>query len=74
MILILVFLPKGLKGLIMKFKIEIDLDNDAFQENSNLELARILGEIIFNLKKYNYTTVIKDLNGNTVGNAVLAEK
>jgi hypothetical protein len=57
----------------MTFKLNIDCDNDAFYgEQKHAELARILREIADRLEEYGGLTgtVVRDINGNTVGNAV----
>ena len=53
----------------MNFKIEINMDNAAFQPNHESELRRILMDIA-NKIQYSTTTSpqnCRDLNGNTVG-------
>jgi hypothetical protein len=51
----------------MKLKIEIDMDNSAFEDNPN-ELSEILADLAGSLKyrKFNDGS-IRDSNGNTVG-------
>jgi len=58
----------------MKFKLEIDMDNDAFYQNRRLELVRILNSVIESIKTYgndNFDIRIKDINGNTIGRATI---
>jgi hypothetical protein len=51
----------------MKFKLEIDMDNSAFQDNPN-ELSEILADLAGLLKHRKFNDgFIKDSNGNTVG-------
>jgi hypothetical protein len=65
----------------MKFKIEIDLENDAFQggyETENEEISRILEEISYYVKRNTYTVNVphfeRDLNGNKVGFSIFTNK
>lgn len=52
----------------MKLKIEIDLDNAAFEPDANEEIARILGDLS-GMRLYDESPIrIRDNNGNTVGN------
>lgn len=57
----------------MKLLIDIAMDNAAFKECPNLETARILEDYAKELKWGLTITEInlKDLNGNTVGKAVI---
>ena len=54
----------------MKAKIEINLDNDAFQPSAGPELARILRNLAQDLDDYPdaFGIGVMDVNGNTVGN------
>ena len=62
----------------MKLEIEIDLENDAFQDDNNArECARILREWC---EKFEGTTLdrydtwtLRDINGHTVGHVWIAE-
>jgi hypothetical protein len=49
----------------MEFKLRISMDNDAFVECPEVELARILDQVAAQL--YNGAGKCRDLNGNTVG-------
>ena len=53
----------------MKAKIEINLDNDAFQPSAGPELARILRNLANDLDEHPdaYGIVVADINGNSVG-------
>jgi|TARA_Y100000310_G_scaffold150484_1_gene149931 hypothetical protein len=53
----------------MKAKIEIELDNDAFQPSAGPELARILRNLANDLDEYPDACeiVVADINGNSVG-------
>ncbi len=53
----------------MKAKIEINLDNDAFQPSAGPELARILRRLAIDLDEHPdaYEIVVADINGNSVG-------
>lgn len=52
----------------VKFFVNIDSDNDAFQDgNAAAELQRILRRIVQQLDVSDGGEVIKDVNGNTVG-------
>ena len=63
----------------MKFKITIDLSNDAFQENANFSIAAILDEvsedlteILTNPEPLNGKK-LRDINGNTVGRVTVTK-
>ena len=53
----------------MKAKIEINLNNDAFQPSAGPELARILRNLANDLDEHPdaYGIVVADINGNSVG-------
>ena len=53
----------------MKAKIEINLDNDAFQPSAGPELARILRNLANDLDEHPDACeiVVVDINGNSVG-------
>jgi hypothetical protein len=59
----------------MKFKLEIDMDNDAFAEEPNYELGRILEKLAedthFEARMIPYDRRVMDINGNTVGRATI---
>lgn len=61
-------LSKNTRKRHMKFKIEIDLENEAFAENPN-ETARILRDIVrfIELNDALLNKTLRDVNGNTVG-------
>ena len=50
----------------MKFSIEINCDNSAF-EDTNYELSKILQKLINQLESGFDSIPLKDSNGNTVG-------
>lgn len=50
-----------------EFKLHIDCDNDAFGDDPQAELCRILGEIMEQLEGGDMSHRIRDYNGNTVG-------
>lgn len=54
-----------------KFKLEIDLTNDAFQPDASPEIARILKRIVSELETWGDIALpmgyIRDDNGNRVG-------
>jgi hypothetical protein len=52
----------------MNFKLSIDCDNDAF-EDCNTELSRILRELADKLDNGVTQAILRDYNGNTVGQA-----
>lgn len=58
----------------MEYRITIDLDNAAFEDNPN-ELARILESLAEPTYNHHeaYTGPLKDINGNTVGQAEIKE-
>lgn len=56
----------------MKFTLEIDCDNAAFQENDGdqyVEVARILREAADRIENGRDSIALIDLNGNRVGDA-----
>ena len=56
----------------MKFKIEIDTGNAAFEENGMFaELSRILGEVSDSLASGFTPQTLRDLNGNRCGKVEL---
>ena len=61
----------------MKFTLEIDMDNAAFEGQNGAESARILDTLTKRLSEYNLETgdtfPLRDLNGNSVGRAVVYE-
>jgi hypothetical protein len=59
----------------MKAKIEINLNNDAFQPSAGPELARILRNLAQDLDDYPDALGIgvMDVNGNTVGNLEIVD-
>jgi hypothetical protein len=59
----------------MKIIIEINMDNAAFEENPEVELARILAHMSERYKENNVYAFsrIRDINGNTVGSATVIE-
>jgi hypothetical protein len=64
----------------VKLNIEIELDNDAFDEgNCGTEAARILRRVAINLDGFNrvacedHDEKLRDINGNTVGFARVTE-
>lgn len=58
----------------MKYKLEINLDNDAFKPCPNRELQRILREIADILgERHLDDRNILDSNGNTVGKVQVVE-
>lgn len=62
----------------MKLKIEIRMDNAAFEESQGIESARILAKLAKNLAEESYCMAVLDcplfdLNGNRVGEAKVIE-
>lgn len=55
----------------MKFKISIEIDNDAFQPDPRQELCRILRDLIDTLESDGWAGPysLRDINGNKVGQA-----
>jgi len=53
----------------MKFKLQFDMDNEAFgNENPEEEVARILSDVAFRVGCIiPNRNIIKDINGNTIG-------
>lgn len=58
---------------MMEFVITISMNNAAFEEQPNLELARILRKLADRLETEwplpDGTCVLRDINGNSVGTA-----
>jgi hypothetical protein len=50
-----------------KFKLEFEMDNEAFDDNQQYEIARILDEIKRDVLRLSTGRKIRDINGNTVG-------
>lgn len=50
-----------------EFVIRIELENDAFQEDRNAEIATLLREIADAVAGDQIQGTIRDINGNTVG-------
>ncbi|USK62287.1 hypothetical protein [Peribacillus asahii] len=50
-----------------KVTVTIKTGNAAFEENPNMEIARILRELANNLEADVHPGKLRDLNGNTVG-------
>ena len=61
----------------MKFKVEFNIDNDAFVDDCNTEIAEILEDIAEGMKyttaDFNRDIVLSDYNGNSIGNAYFEE-
>ena len=56
----------------MKLLIELDMDNDCFAADPNKEASRILREYAYELNWRLVENInLKDLNGTTVGKAVI---
>lgn len=55
----------------MKFTLEINCNNAAFEDGATFEIARILRELADDLDAGHSTTVLRDANGNRVGQAEL---
>jgi len=55
------------KQLTETVSISIETDNDAFVDDRNAELARILHDLADKIEAGNDVSVIRDMNGNTVG-------
>jgi len=60
----------------MKLTLFINLDNDAFKENTAQETKRILKDLTNRLDYYSFTSlphkiILKDLNGNPVGTVTI---
>lgn len=53
--------------LAKKFTLKIDTQNAAFDDDAELEVARLLRSIANRLEAGNYDGRIKDYNGNDVG-------
>ena len=55
------------------FKIEIETGNAAFEDDRNMELARILRQIAERLENGENTGWVRDINGNKVGKFEIEE-
>ena len=54
----------------MKLKLEINLDNAAFEESPDLEAANILSDLARRIREHGTASLsptLRDTNGNTVG-------
>ena len=56
----------------MDFRLKIDMDNSAFEDNPGAELARILRDVASECRDYvdapaAYVGCVRDINGNDVG-------
>jgi hypothetical protein len=51
----------------MKFIINIECNNDAFNDDANYEVSRILNNLANVIKEGSSFSWIKDINGNTCG-------
>jgi hypothetical protein len=62
----------------MKCKIEITMDNAAFEEDAGMELARILRRLATDAEKHSVHNLdwlsLRDMNGNYVGRVTIEEK
>ena len=62
----------------MTFRVNIEMDNSAFADNAGAELERLLDEIKLNIHYINvadgYKKLIKDVNGNMVGYAMITKE
>jgi hypothetical protein len=58
----------------MKCRIEIDMDNAAFDEEPGYELTRILYELSRGIDISTKEKRIRDINGNTVGSIKIIGK
>jgi hypothetical protein len=56
----------------MKLKIEINMDNAAFEDNAEEEIRAILANVTPNMSKYSIIK-LRDSNGNTVGHYEITE-
>ncbi len=57
------------KGKPMKFSLEIECDNAAFEDEPATEIGRILREAAKRVEDGNIDFPLRDINGNTVGHA-----
>ena len=57
----------------MKCKIEVDMDNAAFEEDPNEELARVLEKGCESLRRGFTTILLHDICGNRVGQLVIED-
>lgn len=51
----------------MEFKLEMDCNNDAFAEDLEVELARILRDVANKVRAGHGNGPVRDSNGNKVG-------
>lgn len=63
----------------MRFKLYINTDNEAFSDNQGGEVSRILRDLADSLEEAaligsDFTTKLRDYNGNTVGEAKTGRK
>jgi len=59
----------------MNFTVTINLDNEAFSESAEFELARILHGLASDIESYKGTDRrLMDINGNVVGSSVQSSR
>lgn len=51
-----------------KFQVDLDLNNDAFSQGPTCEIVRILTDLAVRVSGGETKGLIRDANGNTVGN------
>lgn len=51
-----------------RFKVEIDLHNEAFSQGPTCEIVRILTDLALRVSGGETKGLIRDINGNAVGN------
>lgn len=57
----------------MKFELSINMDNEAFTDDPNGELAYILESVVMSLKLGSTGGNVRDINGNRTGKWSIAE-
>ncbi len=56
------------------FKLTIDTDNAAFEDDREIEIARILTHVAHRIKSGVRAEAVRDVNGNRVGSFDLTEE
>jgi len=60
----------------MKFKLEIKMDNAAFEDGADgmFEIARILADLAADLRNGSAASTVMDANGNSVGRYIVTSR
>lgn len=50
-----------------EFRVQFGIDKDAFADQRDAEIARILRDAADHIERGEWQRVVKDINGNTIG-------